>query len=101
MCCWHWPSSAWPWSRCISFVRAGSRDVEGADGTDDLIRKLSRIQTYAAGLPGLIDSARVAAPKAVTPTDNSGTLRVALGPDGLPKSFRVDQKWRRRIVPER
>jgi hypothetical protein len=68
--------------------------------TDELIRELSQIQSYAAGLQGLLETAQAAAPTASTGTDGSGLISVQLGSDGLPKSFRVEQNWRRRITPE-
>lgn len=67
---------------------------------DELIRDLSQIQSYAAGLQGLLDTAQAAAPTASTGADGSGMISVHLGSDGLPKFFRVDQNWQRRITPE-
>lgn len=57
--------------------------------TDELIGQLARIQQYAAGLHGLLADAQEQAPESSEGTDRSGTVRAFLGPDGLPRSFRV------------
>jgi hypothetical protein len=49
----------------------------------------------------LIDTAQDATPRAATASDPTGMISVTLGPDGLPKSFRVESDWNRHITPER
>jgi hypothetical protein len=69
--------------------------------TDDLVRDLSRIQDDAVGLAKLITIAQLAAPATATATDSHGMIRATLGPDGLPKSLVVDQRWQRRVASQR
>ncbi|MET0235422.1 MAG: hypothetical protein ABW224_12330 [Kibdelosporangium sp.] len=68
--------------------------------TDDLIRELRQLQQYASGLQGLIADAEANAPARAEGTDSSGAVHVVLGPNGVPKSYRVDQGWERKLRPE-
>lgn len=65
--------------------------------TDELMRELAQIQQYAAGLQGLLATAQAEAPRSSEGTDGTGTVRVFLGPDGLPNSFRIESGWNRKI----
>jgi DNA-binding protein YbaB len=49
---------------------------------------------------GDLPDVRLAEPRRVEGTDGSGTVRVVLGPDGLPDSIRVDPGWRRAVGSE-
>ncbi|MGQ0718131.1 MAG: hypothetical protein ACT4NP_12645 [Pseudonocardiales bacterium] len=68
--------------------------------TDELMRELAQIQQYAAGLQGLLATAQAEAPRSSEGTDGTGTIRVFLGPDGLPNSFRIESGWNRKIPAE-
>lgn len=68
--------------------------------TADLMRELAQIQQYAAGLQGLLATAQTEAPRRSEGTDRTGTIRVFLGPDGLPSSFRIESGWNRKVVAE-
>jgi hypothetical protein len=67
--------------------------------TDDLLRELSRLQRYAAGLRELLSEAQAESPRQTEATDRSGAVRMVLGPDGLPVSIRVAAGWERKIAP--
>jgi hypothetical protein len=64
------------------------------------MRELAQIQQYAAGLQGLLATAQTEAPRSSEGTDRTGTVRVVLGSDGLPSSFRVESGWNRKIAAE-
>lgn len=66
---------------------------------DDLLAELAQLHEYAQGLQGLLATARQAAPAASSGSDRTGTVTVALGPDGLPESFQVRPGWHRTIAP--
>lgn len=66
--------------------------------TDELLRELSQIQQYAAGLQGLLASAQAQAPPSSEGTDRSGAIRVLLDADGQPDSFRVEPGWHRKLA---
>ena len=57
--------------------------------TEDLTQSLARIENYSAGLKRLIDIARASAPTRGRGTDRTGVVSAIIGPDGLPRSFRV------------
>lgn len=65
---------------------------------DELLRELSQIQQYAAGLQGLLENAQARAPLSSEGTDRSGVVRVLLDADGLPISFRVEAGWHRKLT---
>ncbi|MBP2322851.1 DNA-binding protein YbaB [Kibdelosporangium banguiense] len=67
---------------------------------DDLIKELQQLQQYAAGLQGLIANAEANAPARAEGTDSTGAVHVVLGPNGVPKSFRVEGDWERKLKPE-
>lgn len=66
---------------------------------DDLMAQFAQMQKYTAALHGLITEAQAQAPQHSEGTDQSTAVRVVLGPDGLPTSFRVEADWNRRIDP--
>lgn len=66
---------------------------------DDLLAQFAQIQRYAAGLQGLLAEAQAVAPQHSEGTDKSGAIRVQLGPDGIPMSFRVSGDWAQRLEP--
>lgn len=61
---------------------------------DDLTQRLERLQRYAAGLQGLLAQAQEQAPPSATGQDATGSVRVEVGPDGLPESIVVGAEWR-------
>lgn len=65
---------------------------------DELLRELSQIQQYAAGLQSLLSSAQTQAPPSSEGADRSGTIRVRLDADGQPDSFRVEPGWHRKLA---
>lgn len=65
---------------------------------DELLAELAQLHDYAQGLQGLLATAREAAPAASSGSDRTGTVTVALGPDGLPESFQVRPDWHRTIA---
>lgn len=67
--------------------------------TDDLMTQFAHMQSYTAALHGLITEAQARAPQHSEGADQSNAVRVVLGPDGLPTSFRVQRDWNRRIEP--
>jgi hypothetical protein len=67
---------------------------------DEIMRELAQIQHYAAGLQGLLATAQAQAPSSSEGADRTGTIRVFLGPDGLPTSFRVEPGWNRKVSAE-
>ncbi|MGH3811574.1 MAG: hypothetical protein ACRDUV_03825 [Pseudonocardiaceae bacterium] len=67
---------------------------------DELMRELAQIQQYAAGLQDLLATAQAEAPRSGEGTDGTGSIRVFLGPDGLPNSFRIESGWNRKIPAE-
>ncbi len=66
---------------------------------DDLARQFAQMQGYAAALHSLITDAQARAPQHSEGADRSRAVRVMLGPDGLPTTFRVETDWKRRIEP--
>lgn len=66
---------------------------------DDLMRQFAQMQQYTAALHGLITAAQAHAPQHSEGADQSRTVHVVLGSDGLPESFRVASDWTRRIEP--
>ncbi len=66
---------------------------------DDLARQFAQMQGYAAALHSLIIDAQAQAPQHAEGADRSRAVRVVLGPDGLPATFRVESDWKRRIEP--
>lgn len=66
---------------------------------DDLLAQFAQIQRYPAGLQDLLAEAQAVAPQHSEGTDKSGAIRVQLGPDGIPTSFRVSNDWAQRLEP--
>lgn len=62
------------------------------------MRELTQIQQYAAGLQGLLATAQAEAPRSSEGADRTGTVRVFLGPDGLPNSFRIESGWNLSLI---
>lgn len=65
----------------------------------DLAKQFAQMQNYAAALHSLITDAEAHAPQHSEGADRSRAVRVTLGPDGLPRAFRVEAEWKRRIEP--
>jgi hypothetical protein len=59
--------------------------------------QFAQMQKYTAALHGLMSSAQAQAPRHAEGSNRTGSVRVTLGPDGLPESFHVDREWNRRI----
>jgi hypothetical protein len=78
---------------------APGHEQTGRVVTDDIVGQLRGLQRYAAGLRDSIAQAQAHAPGHAEATDRSGAVRVVLGPDGLPKSVRVEPDWQRRLDP--
>ena len=62
--------------------------------------QFAQMQKYAAALHDLINTAQAQAPRHSAGADQTGSVRVTLGPAGLPMSFRVDNHWHRKIKPD-
>ncbi|GAB3905592.1 hypothetical protein ACFQ1S_06885 [Kibdelosporangium lantanae] len=67
--------------------------------TDDLAAQFAQIQKYTAALHSLMTAAQEHAPRQSAGADRSGAVQVTLGSDGLPRTFRVDNDWDRKIEP--
>lgn len=67
--------------------------------TDDLAAQFAQIQKYTATLHSLMTVAQEHAPRQSEGADESGAVRVILDSDGLPRTFRVDNNWDRKIDP--
>ncbi|MCE7001635.1 hypothetical protein LWC34_02085 [Kibdelosporangium philippinense] len=67
--------------------------------TDELAVQFAQMQKYTATLHSLMTAAQSHAPRQSAGADKSGAVRITLGPDGLPASFRVDNDWDRKITP--
>ncbi|HET9138526.1 hypothetical protein [Actinophytocola sp.] len=67
---------------------------------EDIVAELNRFQHRVARLQNLITDAEDQAPDTAEGSDESGTVHVVLGPDGLPASFRVDTDFDRELKPE-
>jgi hypothetical protein len=67
--------------------------------TDDLAAQFAQIQKYTAALHSLLTAAQEHTPRQSEGADESGAVRVTLDSDGLPKAFRVDNDWDRKIEP--
>lgn len=67
---------------------------------DELMRQFAQLQRYTAALHQLIATAREQSPLHSAGADATGAVRVELGPDGLPTTFRVDGRWHRMLAPE-
>lgn len=61
--------------------------------------ELLRLQHYAGRLKDLLSAAQASSPRQVEGADSTGTVRVVLGPDGLPAAIRVRPGWERAIAP--
>jgi hypothetical protein len=61
------------------------------------IQDLERLSRRAAGLHLLLEEAQHARPERAEGADRSGALLVTLGPDGLPRSFRVAADWAQKL----
>jgi DNA-binding protein YbaB len=68
--------------------------------SEEVLVRLRRLYQYAAALQGLMESVRASAPRAAQGNDPTGSVHVAIGPDGLPTRIRVEDGWQRRIDPE-
>lgn len=66
---------------------------------NDLAKQFAQMQNYAGALRSLIADAEAQAPQHSEGTDRSGAVRVVLGLDGLPTTFRIEADWNRRIDP--
>lgn len=66
---------------------------------DELMAQFAQLQRYTAALHQLITTAREQSPRRSDGTDATGAVRVELGPDGLPTTFRVDGRWDRMLAP--
>jgi len=66
---------------------------------NDLMSQLAQIQRYASGMGRLIADAQEAAPSRAEGVDRTGAVRVELGRDGVPVSFRVAQDWHAKVAP--
>jgi hypothetical protein len=62
--------------------------------------QFAQMQKYTAALHGLMNSAQAQAPRHAEGSDRTGSVRVVLGPDGLPESFHIDMEWNRRITTD-
>jgi hypothetical protein len=67
--------------------------------TDDLMAQFAQMQKYTATLHNLMTAAQSQAPRQSEGADKTGTVRITLGPDGLPTTFRVGSDWDRRMEP--
>jgi len=67
---------------------------------DELMAQFAQLQRYTAALHQLIATAQEQSPRRSAGADATGAVRVELGPDGLPSSFRVDGRWGRMLKPE-
>ncbi|MEH1029760.1 hypothetical protein V6W11_18615 [Micromonospora profundi] len=68
--------------------------------TDDIVRSLQELRSYALGLQGILSEAQASMPEQVVATDATGAVQVVLGPDGSPESIAVESGWRRRLAAE-
>jgi len=66
---------------------------------DELMGQFAQLQRYTAALHQLITTAREQSPRRSAGADATGAIRVELGPDGLPTTFRVDGRWDRMLAP--
>lgn len=64
---------------------------------DEIMAQFAQIQRYAVGLQGLLAEAQAMAPGRSQGVDRSGAVRVTIGPDGLPSSFRVAPDWQTKL----
>lgn len=67
--------------------------------TDDLAAQFAQMQRYALALKDMVNSAQSQSPSRAQGSDATGAVRVVLGPDGIPTSFRVDRDYNRKIDP--
>jgi hypothetical protein len=68
--------------------------------TDDLMAQFAQMQKYTTALHNVINTAQDQAPQQSEGSDQTGTVHVTLGPDGLPVTFRVGNNWKHQITPE-
>lgn len=66
---------------------------------DDLMAQFAQMQKYMAAMHNMINKAQAYAPKEAKGADETGTVEVVLGPNGLPKSFRVIEEWDENLEP--
>lgn len=64
---------------------------------EDLMAQFAQIQRYASGLQRLLADAQTMAPRESEGADSSGAVKVQLGADGIPRSFRIASDWQRRL----
>ncbi|MEZ0091277.1 hypothetical protein [Streptacidiphilus sp. EB129] len=64
---------------------------------EDMLRELNGMRQRASALQKLIAEAQSSAPSEAVGSDRSGSVLVRLGADGLPRTVRVEQGWRRNI----
>jgi hypothetical protein len=69
--------------------------------TDDIVSELGDLQRQANALQGLVASAQASAPRQAEGSDATGAIWATIGADGLPSSLWVEERWQRRLSPER
>jgi hypothetical protein len=67
--------------------------------TDDLAAQFAQMQQFVSNVHDLMTAAADRAPWRSEGADKSGAVRVTLGSDGLPTSFRIENDWTSKIDP--
>jgi hypothetical protein len=65
--------------------------------TDDLMAQFAKMQEYTTALHAMVNAAQSQAPSESKGSDRTGSVHVTLDTDGIPVSFRVDNRWNRNI----
>jgi hypothetical protein len=68
--------------------------------TDDIAARLEQLSRRTAAVTDLVAAMCANGPRDTDGLDATGTVRVTLGPDGLPSAVRIVHNWRQSISPE-
>ncbi|MHA6765347.1 hypothetical protein [Streptacidiphilus sp. PAMC 29251] len=66
---------------------------------ESIVQGLEALQSHMKAMQEVLAEARQTAPQRVEGRDHSGSVTVAVGPDGLPDTVTVAAGWQRRIRP--
>lgn len=67
---------------------------------DDLLAQFAQMQKYMSAMHNMINRAQAYAPREAKGADETGTVTVVLGPNGLPASYRFVEDWDEHVRPE-
>lgn len=67
---------------------------------DDLLAQFAQMQKYMSAMHNMINKAQACAPSEANGADETGTVAVVLGPNGLPKTYRIVENWDEHVKPD-